>query len=78
MEHEERAAGSGGKREDREGDEKERGTRSDAEEAVEGNKREGGGLAGGIKKKKSRRRATGAQSHKQRQDAARPGVAREA
>jgi hypothetical protein len=65
-------------REGREGDERERGTRSDAEEAVEGNKREGGGLAGGIKKKKLKRRSKNEKSQKQRQDAARPGGAREA
>jgi hypothetical protein len=40
--------------------------------------REGGGLTGAIKKKKSKRRAKGKKSYKQRQDAARPGLAREA
>ena len=66
-------------REGREGDERESGAHSGEEEAAAGKEREGGGgLAGGIKKKKPRRRATGAQSHKQRQDAARPGEAREA
>ncbi len=40
---------------------------------------EGGSSSkGGIKKKKPRRRAKGEKSHKQRQDAARPGLAREA
>ena len=39
----------------------------------------GGGSTGGIKRKRPpRKRAKGAQSHKQRQDAARPGWAREA
>ena len=65
-------------REGREGDERESGAGSDKREAAAGSEREISGLTGGIKKKKSRRRATGAQSHKQRQDAARPGGAREA
>ena len=38
----------------------------------------GGGVTAGIKKKKPKRRAKGEKSHKQRQDAARPGLAREA
>jgi hypothetical protein len=37
-----------------------------------------GGVTAGIKKKKPKRRAKGEKSHKQRQDAARPGLAREA
>ena len=78
MEHEERAEGSSDARESREGDERESGAGSDKREAAAGSERERGGLTGGIKKKKPRRRATGAQSHKQRQDAARPGGAREA
>jgi hypothetical protein len=77
MEHGEGIEG-GDARESGEGAERERRAGSDEEEAAAGAEREGGGLTGAIKKKKSRRRATGAQSHKQRQDAARPGVAREA
>jgi hypothetical protein len=78
MEHEERAAGSSDARESREGDERESGVHSEEEEAAAGNEREGGGLTGAIKKKKSKRRAKGTKSQKQRQDAARPGGAREA
>jgi hypothetical protein len=43
-----------------------------------GNEREGGGLAGGIKKKKLKRRAKGVMSRQQRRDAEGPGKAREA
>jgi hypothetical protein len=77
VEHGERIEG-GDARESGEGAEEERGAGSEEEEAAAGNEREISGLTGGIKKKKSRRRATGAQSHKQRQDAARLGGAREA
>jgi hypothetical protein len=73
MEHEERAAVSNDKREDREGDERESGAHSEEEEAAAGKEREGGGLAGGIKKRKSRRRAKGALSRQQRRDAKGPG-----
>ena len=68
----------GDMRESREGDERESGVHSEEEEAAAGNEREGGGLTGAIKKKKSKRRAKGTKSQKQRQDAARPGGAREA
>ena len=78
MEHEERAEGSSDARESREGDERESGAGSDKREAAAGSEREISGLTGGIKKKKSKRRAKGEKSHKQRQDAARLGVAREA
>ena len=76
-EHEERIEG-GDARESGEGAEEERGASSDEREAVVGSEREGGGLTGAIKKKKSKRRAKGEKSYKQRQDAARPGLAREA
>jgi hypothetical protein len=65
-------------RESGEGAERERRAGSDEEEAAAGAEREGGGLTGAIKKKKSKRRAKGEKSHKQRQVAARPGLAREA
>ena len=77
MEHGERIEG-GDARESGEGAEEERGAGSDEREAVEGKEREGGGLTGVIKKKKPKRRAKGTKSQKQRQDAARPGGAREA
>ena len=38
----------------------------------------GGGTTGGIKKKRPKKRAKGEKSHKQRQVAARLGLAREA
>jgi hypothetical protein len=60
MVHEERTAGSGDAREGREGDERESGAQSEEEEAAKGREREGGGLAGGIKKKKQRRWSKGA------------------
>ena len=79
MEHEERAEGSSDSRECREGDERESGAGSDKREAAAGSERERGGLIGGIKKKRPpRKRSKGAQSHTQRQLAARPGLAREA
>jgi hypothetical protein len=78
MEHEERAEGSSDARESREGDERESGAGSDKREAAAGSEREISGLTGGIKKKKSKRRAKGEKSQKQRQVAARPGLAREA
>jgi hypothetical protein len=79
MEHEERAEGSSDARESREGDERESGAGSDKREAAAGSERERGGLTGGIKKRRPpRKRSKGAQSHTQRQLAARPGLAREA
>jgi hypothetical protein len=77
MEHGERIEG-GDARESGEGAEEERGAGSEEEEAAAGSEREISGLTGGIKKKKPKRRAKGEKSQKQRQVAARPGLAREA
>ena len=70
MEHGERAEGRD-TREGGEGAERESGAHSDEEEAVAGNERTCGGLAGGIKKKKPQRRSNGgAKSQKPSREAA--------
>ena len=70
MEHGERAEGRD-TREGGEGAERESGAHSDEEEAVAGDERTCGGLAGGIKKKKPQRRSKGgAKSQKPSREAA--------
>ena len=60
------------------GERRESGEEHEGEAAAGAEKEGGSSIQGGIKKKKPRRRAKGALSHQQRQDAARPGWAREA